>query len=100
MFFTVIPTLSHTEITMKASIVLLIAVSIASFVCISSAQSPLGKHEATNLEGKYACAIFPLCTDPDNYKPLIIKGDKSKDKSGSDKKDLKIVYDFLEIVFH
>lgn len=75
---------------MKSSIVLLTAVSIASFVCTSSAQSPFGQQDATNLEGKYACAIFPLCTDPDNYKPLIIKGDKSKDKSGSDKKDLKM----------
>lgn len=75
---------------MKASIALLIAISIASFVCISSAQSTSGKQDGTNLEGKYACAMFPLCTDPDNYKPLIIKGDKSKDKSASDKKDLKM----------
>lgn len=90
MFFTVIPTLSHTEITMKASIALITAISIASFVCISSAQSTSGKQGVINLEGKYACAMFPLCTDPDSYKPLIIKGDKSKDQSASDKKDLKM----------
>lgn len=74
---------------MKTSILLCAAVTISSFVYIASAESPLSIKKSNNIEGQYACAIFPLCTDPDSYNPST-KGDKSKDKHSSDGKDLRL----------
>lgn len=60
----------------------IVAIAISMIIGVSGSEH---ESDIIKIDSLYACAWFPLCTEPDNSQ----KSEKNKDSSSKDKKDQK-----------